>query len=33
MAYRRGDDSYECEAGAALIAEALDCLRQLAGRP
>jgi hypothetical protein len=32
VALFRGDDSYEADAGAALLAEALDCLRQIAGQ-
>lgn len=31
MAYRRGDDSYEADAGAFLLAEGLSCLKRLAG--
>ncbi len=31
MAFRRGEDSYEADAGAFLIAEGLSALRKLAG--
>jgi hypothetical protein len=34
MAFRRGDDSYEADAGAYLLAEALAALRAIGrGRP